>query len=361
MRALILLVSAATILTRPNPACAQSGASLAVGSGTVRFPDGTSLGLISISPAYQVLGPYRQVEAGVTVARLSQDNWYGQGRVGFWAATHPLVARWQLGADLDLNGTALQGIAGTGAGHVTLEALWGGPRWGVAAGPGGATGWVPGTTAPHARLRGWWQSRSGTVGLSGDIEPTRFLGAWYTDVDAGLVLRGPRFDISIWTSGRLSSVYASKLAALASVEWRLSPFLSVEAGGGSVLPDPYQGFPRSSFINAGLRIRLQHRPRRGEFGIRSDRFRVLRRDDTLVVRLRQPGAHTVAIAGDWNAWLPAPLSRLGSDRWEIALPLGPGAYHFTLLVDSSSWAIPDGVPTVPDGMGGRVAILTVPR
>jgi hypothetical protein len=43
----------------------------------------------------------------------------------------------------------------------------------------------------------------------------------------------------------------------------------------------------------------------------------------------------------------------------VHLPLRPGVYHFTLLVDGSAWTIPSGVPSVPDGMGGRVAVLVV--
>jgi hypothetical protein len=35
-------------------------------------------------------------------------------------------------------------------------------------------------------------------------------------------------------------------------------------------------------------------------------------------------------------------------------------YHFNLQVDGSHWVVPNGVATVPDGMGGMVAVLVVP-
>jgi hypothetical protein len=73
-----------------------------------------------------------------------------------------------------------------------------------------------------------------------------------------------------------------------------------------------------------------------------------------------PDAHSVAIAGDWNAWQPLPLRGLGDDLWEQALALRRGVYHFNLLVDGSNWVVPNGVATVPDGMGGMVAVLIVP-
>jgi len=71
------------------------------------------------------------------------------------------------------------------------------------------------------------------------------------------------------------------------------------------------------------------------------------------------GARSVAIAGDWNAWRPAPLRALGDDVWESAMVLAPGTYHFNLLVDGSEWVVPGGVAAVSDGMGGMVAVLTV--
>lgn len=362
MRAAALLACAAIGLVRPPSVLAQTNASVALGSGTVRFPDGSRLGLLSLAPALQLLSPYRQATAGATLARLSRGGWYGQGHVAMWAATHPLAARWQLAADFDVGGTALQGPAATGAGHLTAEALWAAPRWGVAAGAGGASGWGSGMaaiTAPHARFRAWWQSPAGNVAVSGDIEPTRFLGAWYSDVDAGLVVRRDRLDLHLWTSARLSAAYGSKLSALASVTWRLSPVLALEASGGSVLSDPYQGLPRSAFAAGGVRLHLPRRGWRRDPAFRSDRVRVIPREGGVVLRLRQRDGRSVTVAGDWNAWLPAPLRRTGTDSWEITLSLASGTYHFTVLVDGVPWTVPEGVPTVPDGMGGRVAVLTV--
>jgi hypothetical protein len=359
MRARLLLVAAAYLLAWPGPIRAQTDASLAVGSGTVRYPDGTSLGLVSVVPTLQFTSPYRQFVASTGLSRLSQGSWYGQGQIGTWLATHRLVGSWQLGADLDLRETVLQRSSGTGAGRVTVEALWGAPRWGVAAGGGGATGWVRGTTAPHARLRGWWQLPSGNVTVSGDVEPTRFLGSWYTDIDAALAARLNRLNLRVWTSSRVSSAYGSKAAAVVSADVHLSSLISLEVSGGSVLPDPFQGFPRSGFISAGMRIHVPLRTERGYSGVLSSEVRIVRREDALTLHVRQHGARSVLIAGDWNGWSPTALDPIGSDWWETVLKLPAGIYHFSLTVDGTAWTIPAGVPTVPDGMGGRVAVLTV--
>jgi hypothetical protein len=83
------------------------------------------------------------------------------------------------------------------------------------------------------------------------------------------------------------------------------------------------------------------------------------RGDSIVVRFRMAGARSVAVAGDWTSWEPVGLRALGGDIWEAAFKLAPGTYHFNLLVDGTEWAVPGGVATVSDGMGGLVAVLTV--
>ena len=57
----------------------------------------------------------------------------------------------------------------------------------------------------------------------------------------------------------------------------------------------------------------------------------------------------------------APLSStpVGGDLWEGAFALPRGLYHFNLLVDGREWVVPKGVATVPDGLGGAVAVLLV--
>lgn len=139
----------------------------------------------------------------------------------------------------------------------------------------------------------------------------------------------------------------------------MSPRVTLEAAGGNVLPDPYQALPASGFITAGLRIHFSPRGGPPDVVVRSRSFNVFRRGTGIVVRIRQRDAQVVAIAGDWNGWMPAPLERTDSDLWEASFPLAPGPHQFVVFVDGTPWRIPEGVPSVPDGMGGRVAVLTV--
>lgn len=47
-----------------------------------------------------------------------------------------------------------------------------------------------------------------------------------------------------------------------------------------------------------------------------------------------PGAHQVAVVGDFSAWQPIPLSDPDGDGiWTAVIPLPPGRYEYAFLVD----------------------------
>ena len=120
-------------------------------------------------------------------------------------------------------------------------------------------------------------------------------------------------------------------------------------------PDPlYWNLPRRNWsvgvtrrFNASARTSLAAAPR-------VDRDRVLIRLDASDV-----GGASVSVAGDFNAWRPAPMQREGRE-WVLRLHLAPGVYHYTFRSDRGQWFVPASVPSRrDDGMGGYVAILVV--
>lgn len=52
-----------------------------------------------------------------------------------------------------------------------------------------------------------------------------------------------------------------------------------------------------------------------------------------------PGARTVAVAGDFNQWNPSarPLRRDAGGRWSVSVKLAPGTYHYRFVVDGDRW------------------------
>jgi hypothetical protein len=343
---------------------AQTQRSLGVGVGTVRYPGGSSFAA-SVSPAVQLLSPSFFAGAGASLSALTDGVWAGQGRIDLWGAyPRGRTAGVRVAVGANVAASSRSDGAASAAGSAVAELLWTAGRGGAALGAGPSQGVIEGErgiASPHLRARGWWLT--GPAQLSLTVEPTRFAGAWYTDVVGGVTIdqgRG-RLVASLFASGRLSAAYGSKGAASAALQYFISPSVAIEASAGSFLADPFQGLPRAGFVSAGFRVHAAPRPLAPAPPMRPRLAPLVgqRRGDSVVVRFRMDAKRSVAIAGDWNAWQPAPLRALGADVWEAALVLAPGTYHFNLLVDGTDWVVPGGVAVVSDGMGGLVAVLTV--
>jgi hypothetical protein len=357
----------------PLTLSAQDQASLGIGAGLVRYGGGSSFSAFTASPALQHLTPSTYLGAGGAVSLLDSGVWAGQGRADLWAALSRRATGTRLAVSVVLAGsTRSDGLAAASATGL-LEAVWsalgehGGG--GAALGVGHVTGLIEGVSgvgALRVRARAWWQPGTGSAQLSLGTEGTRFFGAWYTDVVGGVTFDRNRTVGSLWLSGRLSGTYGSTGAASASLQYFITPSLALEASGGNYLRDPFQGLPRAGFAAGGIRLFASRRaltPARSATPEAPPTLRPLvaehRGGDTVVVRFRMPAARSVAIAGNWNAWTPAPLRALGDDIWEAALLLAPGTYYFNLVVDGNEWVVPGGVAVISDGMGGLQAVMNV--
>ncbi len=348
------------------PAAAQIDASVGLGVGTVRYPGGTSFGSAVLSPAVRYASPSFVIDVSGGVASLPGSAWASQARATMWGATQPLAGELRFGGEATFAGTTLSNGGSTGAAHGVGELLWSAPAWGFGVGAGPSTGFISGglpVVALHTRARVWWRpgDAPGAPDLQFAVEPTRFPGGWFTDASVGATLERGRAVVSASIAGRIAAARGSKAAGSVSLQWFVRPRLSVELSGGSSLNDPYQDLPRTGFISVGLRLHQSPRPAASEVpGKTLSPLVAEMRGDSVVVRFQMPRARSVAIAGDWNGWEQAPLRPLGDDVWEKALVLRRGLYHFNLLVDGFDWVVPNGVATVPDGLGGMVAVLVVP-
>lgn len=67
--------------------------------------------------------------------------------------------------------------------------------------------------------------------------------------------------------------------------------------------------------------------------------------------LYAPGAHSVALVGDFNGWdrnatLLKPAGSAGA--WVVSLPLRPGRYRYAFLIDGARWLPDPTAPRAPD-------------
>lgn len=75
-------------------------------------------------------------------------------------------------------------------------------------------------------------------------------------------------------------------------------------------------------------------------------------------------ASSVSIVGDFNDWEEgrSPLQRVknGEGVWAITIPLAPGRYHYTFVVDGTKWeADPLAPRTLEDDFGRPNSVITV--
>lgn len=77
---------------------------------------------------------------------------------------------------------------------------------------------------------------------------------------------------------------------------------------------------------------------------------------------RQPGAHNVAVAGDFNSWQPEKTRMLSNgdpSTFRAIVPLTTGRYRYRLVVDGNWLADPNNVYTEPNGFGGVNSVVEV--
>ena len=345
----------------PLAVVAQTTGSVGAGTGVVRYAGGSSFSAFTLSPTGQRSSAWTYVGVGGSISLLKDGVWAAQGRSDVWTYLSRRNEGFRPAIGATISGTTRSDGIEAGSGTAVVEAVQ--DRFAV--GAGFVTGVIEGQRGVGAlRVRGrtWWQPIS-PLQLSFTTEATRFLGAWYTDVVGGASWDQRRVVGSIWISGRLSSTYGSTGAASAALQYFATPRVAIEAAGGNYLRDPFQGLPRAGFIAGGVRVFAARRSALASTApIRAPLQPLVathRGGDTVVVRFRMPGAHSLAIAGNWNEWKQEALQGLGGDIWEAALRLRPGTYYFNLVVDGNDWVVPAGIATTSDGMGGMIAILNV--
>lgn len=78
--------------------------------------------------------------------------------------------------------------------------------------------------------------------------------------------------------------------------------------------------------------------------------------------LHAPGAKSVSVAGDFNAWRrdrAVLADDNGNGVWTVTVYLTPGRYQYKFVVDGKWVVDPDAPNYIVDGFGGRNAVLSI--
>jgi hypothetical protein len=78
--------------------------------------------------------------------------------------------------------------------------------------------------------------------------------------------------------------------------------------------------------------------------------------------LRIAADSAVALVGDFNDWDPraTPLQPRADNLWSVVVPLRPGRYHYTFVVDGTRWSRDPSAPrALEDDFGTPTSVITV--
>jgi hypothetical protein len=78
--------------------------------------------------------------------------------------------------------------------------------------------------------------------------------------------------------------------------------------------------------------------------------------------LRTSADSAVAVVGDFNDWDPraTPLRPSADSLWSVVIPLRPGRYHYTFVVDGTRWSRDPSAPrALEDDFGTPTSVITV--
>ena len=207
---------------------------------------------------------------------------------------------------------------------------------------------------------GLW-AQSGPMRATLSYLHTRISGETYPEGDLAVGLSRGMIDLTVYGGLRWSPLEGPGLdeswAGATAAVW-VRPRAALIFSGGRYSSDVLQGLLGGRFISFGLRLT----PRRVRPIPISARAPIVYTPEAArlgAIGFEVDGATRVEIAGDWSGWERVSLSQDATGRWIVPAGLAPGVYRFNLRVDGERWIVPEGVPRIEDGYGGRVGLLLI--
>lgn len=358
------LALATAALLAASPASAQRF-QMDLGGTRITFDSAAALGTISLTPLLEWQSTSLYATLIGSLVGFEGPEWGAQGLADVSILGSPFGrrSRWRT----ELVGTAAATHHSTGfrtlSGRAEARAHLIGDRvggWvGAATGFGTSTGdsAVAGAAGPTT---GAW-IRAGSTRASVRLTPLRVRGGWYTEVDGNLSATPGRFDVVLFAGWRVApegGVVPGGGWIGGTAAWWVTPRIAVVGGAGTYPADLLEALPGGRYVSVGVRFAS----RRPSVPVVRPLGRPVyeREGSDGTLRFPVPRATRVEIAGDWNDWRRTPLERDADGRWILRVRLRPGVYRFNLIVDGDRWIVPEGVPAVDDGFGGKTGILIVP-
>jgi hypothetical protein len=346
-------VGAAVVLVATAAPLVAQEASLFLGGIHTTYADSISGSAVTGGIRFRHQSSRMWTQADGYVSGFTSGGWTSQGNLGF-LAMFPAGRHVALGVRADGNVAAFNGGSWSGIGSLgPYAALTGGGWIGALGATAGGVRNIYGLSNPLVTSSLRVSRLAGPVALD-----ARFTASWSDTVRFGDGMLSATLTTPAVTLSALGGVRVGDLSddpwAQGVLEWRVTPHLQFEAAVGTY-PADLTGFADGFFVNAGIRVGTRRRPVVPEQSVAVHRIDAGEVQVTFTLR----GTTDVAIAGEWNAWTPIPLSRIDGHHWRAVLPLGPGAYRFSLILDGEHWVVPEGVPMLPDDFGGEVGLLLV--
>lgn len=340
--------AAACALLAAGPLPAQ--VSVRFGGVHARYAGGDAAGAATIAPRVDWAAGAARGGLEASVAQFLTGGWAVQG-TGDLSASRPIGAGFALALVASANGSWLgggtwsaQAMTGLGLGHSI------GPLTATVGASGGLVRSIADTSRGLTAVIGALGVRTAGLEAAAHAQRATMGAARWTDLDLGLAYRAGALSVAAGGGTRRFDGAGQDAAWRVLSSLVLRPGVSLEVAAGSYPRSP-DGFTDGRYVTAGIRLASVARP--GD-AIAIERAPGGRSN----VRFAIPGARSAAIAGDWNDWTPAPMTREGDGRWLAELPFAAGAHHFVLVVDGER-RVPHGVPRLPDGFGGTVGLLVL--
>lgn len=360
-----LLAAAAVSCLAAAPLAAQQ-ASLRLGGVHARYADtlAGSAGAIGGRLAWET--PSVRAVFDGTYARFTSGS-YAMRLNGTALGVRVLRSGLGLGFRADADGDFLGGAVwgGTASAGPVIAVPTG--RWlGVAGITAGAVRRIDETSDASFGVSTAIRRDLGALSLDAGLTGTRAGATRFADATLGVDYRATTFGLGATVGARTGDLSGDPWIQ-AQAEFRAAPWATLEAAAGTY-PRDLTGFVSGVFISLGMRIGGGPRSFTTRAASGLDRGRGGPAREVQVEPVAERGARAtfivsdvkrVAIAGEWNAWTPVPLTPAGRNAWQVVLPLAPGVYRFSLVVDGDRWIVPAGVPTAPDDFGGSVGLLIV--